>query len=107
VLTTNQGVPVGDNQNSLKAGLRSPTLMEDLSCVKSSRISTTSASPSASCMRAVRRHGYFECYKEQSKLTRAAPFAKAGKRTPVFVRFSTVAGERGSTDTARDVRGLP
>ncbi len=51
-------------------------------------------------------HGYFECYKPLDKITRASIFAEAGKRTPVFVRFSTVAGERGSTDTARDVRGF-
>jgi catalase len=51
-------------------------------------------------------HGYFECYKPLTDLTRASLFAEAGKRTPVFVRFSTVAGERGSTDTARDVRGF-
>ncbi len=51
-------------------------------------------------------HGYFECYEALTDLTMAAPFAEAGKRTPVFVRFSTVAGERGSTDLARDVRGF-
>ena len=51
-------------------------------------------------------HGYFECYEPLTELTRASIFAEAGKRTPVFVRFSTVAGERGSTDTARDVRGF-
>ena len=51
-------------------------------------------------------HGYFEACKPLTSLTRAAPFAKAGKRTPVFVRFSTVAGERGSVDTARDIRGF-
>ncbi|HAK90502.1 MAG TPA: catalase HPII, partial [Massilia timonae] len=51
-------------------------------------------------------HGYFEAYEDLSDLTRAVPFSKKGKRTPVFVRFSTVAGERGSTDTARDVRGF-
>lgn len=51
-------------------------------------------------------HGYFESYKDLSDLTRAAPFAQAGKRTPVFVRFSTFAGERGSADTVRDVRGF-
>ena len=58
-------------------------------------------------MRAARRaHGYFECYESLADLTRASIFAEAGKRTPVFVRFSTVVGERGSTDTARDVRGF-
>ena len=51
-------------------------------------------------------HGYFECYAPLTEYTRAAPFQEAGKRTPVFVRFSTVAGERGSVDTARDVRGF-
>jgi catalase len=51
-------------------------------------------------------HGFFECYEPLTKITRAALFSEAGKRTPVFVRFSTVAGERGSTDTARDVRGF-
>jgi catalase len=51
-------------------------------------------------------HGYFEAYQPLTDLTRAAPFQAAGKITPVFVRFSTVAGERGSTDTARDVRGF-
>ncbi|HUR41966.1 MAG TPA: catalase, partial [Verrucomicrobiae bacterium] len=51
-------------------------------------------------------HGFFECYKPVTALTRAAPFAKAGKRTPVFTRFSTVVGERGSPDLARDVRGF-
>ena len=51
-------------------------------------------------------HGFFECYRPLTDLTRASLFAEAGKQTPVFVRFSTVAGERGSTDTARDVRGF-
>ena len=51
-------------------------------------------------------HGFFECYEPLTELTRAAPFQAAGKLTPVFVRFSTVAGERGSKDTARDVRGF-
>jgi catalase len=51
-------------------------------------------------------HGFFECYQPLDKYTKAAPFADEGKITPVFVRFSTVAGERGSADTARDVRGF-
>ncbi len=51
-------------------------------------------------------HGYFECYQSMAKVTRASIFAEAGKRTPVFARFSTVIGERGSADTARDVRGF-
>ena len=51
-------------------------------------------------------HGFFECYEPLQQYTRASLFAEAGKQTPVFVRFSTVLGERGSTDTARDVRGF-
>jgi catalase len=51
-------------------------------------------------------HGYFECYEPMTRVTRASLFAEAGKRTPVFVRFSTVLGERGSADTPRDVRGF-
>jgi catalase len=107
VLTTNQGVPVGDNQNSLKAGLRGPTLMEDFILrEKLTHFDHERIPERVVHARGSAAHGYFECYKEQSKHTRATPFAKAGKRTPVFVRFSTVAGERGSTDTARDVRGF-
>ncbi|MDO8038312.1 catalase [Janthinobacterium sp. SUN137] len=107
VLTTNQGVPVGDNQNSLKAGLRGPTLMEDFILrEKLTHFDHERIPERVVHARGSAAHGYFECYKEQSRHTRAAPFAKAGKRTPVFVRFSTVAGERGSTDTARDVRGF-
>jgi catalase len=51
-------------------------------------------------------HGYFECYEPLTGLTRASLFSAAGKRTPVFVRFSTVVNKRGSTDTGRDVRGF-
>ena len=107
VLTTNQGVPVGDNQNSLKAGLRGHTLMEDFILrEKLTHFDHERIPERVVHARGSAAHGYFECYKEQSDLTRASLFAKAGKRTPVFVRFSTVAGERGSTDTARDVRGF-
>ncbi|OBV39807.1 catalase [Janthinobacterium psychrotolerans] len=107
VLTTNQGVPVGDNQNSLKAGLRGYTLMEDFILrEKITHFDHERIPERVVHARGSAAHGYFECYKEQSDLTRASLFAKAGKRTPVFVRFSTVAGERGSTDTARDVRGF-
>jgi catalase len=106
-LTTNQGVLVGDNQNSLKAGLRGPTLMEDFILrEKITHFDHERIPERIVHARGSGAHGYFENYKPLSKLTRAAPFAKAGKRTPVFVRFSTVAGERGSVDTARDVRGF-
>ena len=107
VLTTNHGVPVGDNQNSLKAGLRGHTLLEDFILrEKITHFDHERIPERVVHARGSAAHGYFECYQEQSDLTRASLFSKAGKRTPVFVRFSTVAGERGSTDTARDVRGF-
>lgn len=107
VLTTNQGVPVADNQHSLKAGLRGPTLLEDFILrEKISHFDHERIPERVVHARGSAAHGYFEAYDDLSALTRAVPFAKKGKRTPVFVRFSTVAGERGSTDTARDVRGF-
>jgi catalase len=106
-LTTNQGVPVSDNQNSLKAGLRGPSLLEDFVLrEKLTHFDHERIPERIVHARGSGAHGYFECYKPLTDLTRASIFASAGKRTPVFVRFSTVAGERGSTDTARDVRGF-
>jgi catalase len=107
VLTTNQGVPIADNQNSLKAGARGPALLKDfilrekLTHFDHERIPERIVHARGSAA-----HGYFECYEPLTDLTVAAPFEFAGKRTPVFVRFSTVAGERGSKDTARDARGF-
>jgi len=106
-LTTNQGVPIGDNQNSLKAGLRGPTLLEDFILrEKITHFDHERIPERIVHARGSAAHGYFECYKSQEKYTRASLFSQAGKQTPVFVRFSTVLGERGSTDTARDVRGF-
>jgi catalase len=106
-LTTNQGVLVGDNQNSLKAGLRGPTLLEDFILrEKITHFDHERIPERVVHARGSAAHGYFECDVALGAFTRAAPFAEVGKRTPVFVRFSTVAGERGSTDTARDVRGF-
>jgi catalase len=106
-LTTNQGVQVGDNQNSLKAGLRGPTLLEDFILrEKITHFDHERIPERIVHARGSAAHGYFECTKRGHELTRAAPFQQVGKRTPVFVRFSTVAGERGSFDTARDVRGF-
>jgi catalase len=107
MLTTNQGVPVGNNQDSLKAGLRGPTLLEDFILrEKITHFDHERIPERIVHARGSGAHGYFEAYKSLTDLTRAAPFMDAGKRTPVFVRFSTVAGERGSADTARDVRGF-
>jgi len=106
-LTTNQGVPVADNQNSLKVGLRGPTAMEDFILrEKLTHFDHERIPERVVHARGSAAHGYFESYSDLSDITRAAPFAAAGKRTPVFVRFSTVAGERGSADTVRDVRGF-
>ncbi len=106
-LTTNQGVRVADNQNSLKAGLRGPTLLEDFVLrEKITHFDHERIPERIVHARGSAAHGYFECDRALGEITKAAPFAERGKRTPVFVRFSTVAGERGSTDTARDVRGF-
>jgi catalase len=106
-LTTNQGVPVADNQHSLKIGLRGPTAMEDFILrEKITHFDHERIPERVVHARGSAAHGYFEAYDNFSELTRAAPFAAKGKQTPVFVRFSTVAGERGSTDVARDVRGF-
>jgi catalase len=106
-LTTNQGVPIADNQHSLKVGLRGPTAMEDFILrEKITHFDHERIPERVVHARGSAAHGFFEAYTDLSEFTRAAPFAAAGKRTPVFVRFSTVAGERGSIDTARDVRGF-
>jgi catalase len=106
-LTTNQGVPVGDNQHSLKAGLRGPTLLEDFILrEKITHFDHERIPERIVHARGSAAHGYFECTNALPDYTRASIFAEPGKRTPVFVRFSTVLGERGSTDTARDVRGF-
>lgn len=107
ILTTNQGVPVADNQHSLKVGLRGPTAMEDFILrEKLTHFDHERIPERVVHARGSAAHGYFEAYDDLSAITRAAPFTKKGKRTPVFVRFSTVLGERGSTDTARDARGF-
>ncbi|OZI38123.1 catalase HPII [Bordetella genomosp. 10] len=106
-MTTNQGVPVADNQSSLKAGLRGPALLKDFILrEKITHFDHERIPERIVHARGSAAHGYFECYEPLTDLTCASLFAEAGKRTPVFVRFSTVAGERGSKDTARDVRGF-
>ncbi len=106
-LTTNQGVTISDNQNSLKAGLRGPALLKDFILrEKITHFDHERIPERIVHARGSGAHGFFECYEPLTDLTIAAPFQAAGKRTPVFVRFSTVAGERGSKDTARDVRGF-
>ena len=107
VLTTNQAVPVADNQNSLKAGLRGPALLEDFILrEKITHFDHERIPERIVHARGSAAHGIFECTRAIPEFTRASLLAEAGKQTPVFVRFSTVIGERGSTDTPRDVRGF-
>ncbi|WP_454908761.1 catalase [Variovorax gossypii] len=107
VLTTNQGVHIADNQNSLKAGARGPVLLEDFILrEKLTHFDHERIPERIVHARGSGAHGFFECYEPLTQYTKAAPFKETGKVTPVFVRFSTVAGERGSKDTARDVRGF-
>ena len=107
LLTSNQGVPVNDDHNSLKAGDRGPTLLEDfLLREKITHFDHERIPERVVHARGSGAHGYFELDKSLAEVTRAAFLQEPGSRTPVFVRFSTVAGSRGSSDLARDVRGF-
>ncbi len=106
-LTTNQGIPVADNQNHLKAGPRGPALLEDFVLrEKIFHFDHERIPERVVHARGTAAHGYFELYESLSKFTRADLFQRKGERTPVFARFSTVAGGAGSVDTPRDVRGF-
>ncbi|WP_438480196.1 catalase [Oleiharenicola lentus] len=105
-LTTNQGIPIADNQNSLKAGIGGPTLLEDFVLrEKITHFDHERIPERIVHARGSGAHGFFESYGDLSDVTRAR-FLEAGKKTPVFVRFSTVAGGAGSGDLPRDVRGF-
>ena len=107
VLTTAQGGPVSDDQNSLKIGPRGPTLIEDFHFrEKIFHFDHERIPERVVHARGYAAHGFFENYKSLSKYTKADLFQRAGERTPAFVRFSTVAGSKGSVDLARDVRGF-
>jgi len=106
-LTTNQGLKISDNQNSLKAGERGPTLLEDfIMREKITHFDHERIPERIVHARGVAAHGYFELTDSLKKFTKANFLTETGKKTPVFTRFSTVAGSRGSTDLARDVRGF-
>ena len=107
VLTTNHGVPVSDNQNSLKAGARGPTLLEDFVLREKIFHFDHERMPERIVhARGTGAHGTFECTEAIPELTRASLFQNKGAKVPVFARFSTVAGSKGSKDTPRDVRGF-
>jgi catalase len=106
-LTTNQGVRVNDNQNSLKAGERGGSLLEDFILrEKITHFDHERIPERVVHARGSAAHGVFKVYKSMASLTKAGFLQDPGIETPVFVRFSTVAGSRGSTDLARDVRGF-
>jgi catalase len=106
-LTTNQGVRVNDDQNTLKAGERGPSLLEDfIFREKITHFDHERIPERVVHARGTGAHGYFQVYESQAHLTKAKFLQDPKVKTPVFVRFSTVAGSRGSTDLARDVRGF-
>jgi catalase len=106
-ITTNHGVPVSDDQNSLKAGPRGPSLLEDFVLREKIQHFDHERIPERIVhARGSAAHGYFELTDSLAKYTRAKVLTEVGKRTEVFARFSTVAGGAGSVDTPRDVRGF-
>jgi len=106
-MTNNQGVMISDDLHSLKAGPRGPTLMEDfLLREKITHFDHERIPERVVHARGTAAHGVFQAYEDLSDLTMASPFSARNKETPVFVRFSTVAGSRGSSDTPRDVPGF-
>src|SRR6201995_2709762 len=107
VLTDQQGHPISDDQNTLKQGARGPVLLEDSHFrEKIFHFDHERIPERVVHARGYGAHGFFETYAPIPELTKADIFQRAGERTPVFVRFSTVAGNKGSFDLARDVRGF-
>ena len=105
-LTSNLGVKISDDQNTLKAGSRGPSLLEDFHFLeKMAHFDQERIPERVVHARGSGAHGYFQVYKSLSKYTKAAFLQDPGEKTPVFVRFSTVQGFRGSPDTVRDIRG--
>ena len=106
-LTTQQGIPIADDQNSLKQGARGPALLEDSHFrEKMFHFDHERIPERVVHARGYGAHGFFELTDSLSDISRADIFQRVGERTPAFVRFSTVAGSKGSADLARDVRGF-
>src|ERR1700761_478840 len=107
VLTTSQGAPVADDQNTLRQGARGPALLEDSHFRdKIFHFDHERIPERVVHARGYGAHGYFELTESLADVTRADIFQRVGERTETFVRFSTVAGSKGSSDLARDVRGF-
>ncbi|HNS64224.1 MAG TPA: catalase, partial [Anaerolineaceae bacterium] len=106
-LTTSFGQPVSDDQNSLTAGNPGPVLMQDVHLLeKLAHFDRERIPERVVHAKGAGAHGYFEASADMSQYTRAAFLSEAGKKTEVFVRFSTVGGEKGSADSERDPRGF-
>ncbi|HEX7583471.1 MAG TPA: catalase [Prolixibacteraceae bacterium] len=106
-LTTNQGLRINDDENSLKAGERGPTLLEDFQLREKIMHFDHERIPERIVhARGSGAHGYFELTESMSEYTKAKFLQTPGTLTPVFARFSTVAGSRGSSDLTRDIRGF-
>ncbi|MEX3980208.1 catalase HPII [Paraburkholderia sp. EG287A] len=106
-LRTNQGVKIADNQNTLRAGARGPSLLEDfIMREKITHFDHERIPERIVHARGSAAHGVFRVYESQAELTRAGFLQDPAKETPVYVRFSTVQGPRGSSDTVRDIRGF-
>ena len=106
-LTTNQGIPVSDNQNSLRANAVGPTLLEDFALrEKITHFDHERIPERIVHARGTGVHGFFELTESLDQYTTARVLTEVGEQTPVFARFSTVAGGAGSVDTPRDVRGF-
>jgi len=106
-LTTNQGVLISDNQNSMTAGQRGPVLLQDVQFIeKMAHFDRERIPERVVHAKGAGAHGYFQVYKNMTPYTKAKFLQDPEKKTPVFVRISTVTGGRGSADTVRDPRGF-
>lgn len=105
-MTTSTGSPVDDNQNSVTAGPYGPVVISDFHLLdKLAHFDRERIPERVVHAKGAGAHGYFEVTHDISKYTKARIFESVGKKTPAFIRFSTVAGEKGSSDTERDPRG--
>src|SRR4030043_938721 len=106
-LTTGFGMPVPNDLNSMTAGPKGPVLVQDVHLLEKLAHFDRERIPERGVhAKGAGAHGYFEVYKSMAKYTRASFLQNPKKKTPVFVRFSTVVGSRGSADTLRDPRGF-
>ena len=107
VLTTGHGQPIDDNQHSLTVGELGPLLLQDVALIdKLAHFDRERIPERVVHAKGAGAHGYFEVTSDVTKWSKAKFLSTVGKRTPVFVRFSTVGGEKGSSDVARDPRGF-